>query len=75
MDCKQFRDNGNTMGDTVQLVVHMVGGPIINTNLLKQNLPGTNRAMARYGATRGEAVRQNYDHKLSRLNGATLGSP
>ena len=63
------------MGDTVQLVVHMPGGPIINTNLLKQNLPGTNRAMARYGATRGEAVRQNYDHKLSRLNGATLGSP
>ena len=53
----------------------MLGGPIINTDLLKQNLPGTNRAMARYGATRGEAVRQNYDHKLSRLNGATLGSP
>ena len=30
------------------------------------------RAMARYGAARGEAVRQNYDRKLGRLNGATL---
>jgi hypothetical protein len=75
MDCKQFRDNGNTMGTLSNWLSTCQVGPIINTNLLKQNLPGTNRAMARYGATRGEAVRQNYDHKLSRLNGATLGSP